>query len=117
MTIGLCPAGTIVWSFRPSRNRDRDGGCDFLNYPIVFPVGNNGEAIGLRVTPGRAKAFRIELPRAGAFVAALPQGLTSHLAVWRKGHLEFGPGGRSGRKGLACEKGRFNVVRGHGLSR
>jgi len=64
--------------------------------------------------PTRAKAFRIELPRAGILFASLPERFTRHLVIWREGHFEFSAGERGGGEGLAVEEGRLNVVRRHG---
>jgi hypothetical protein len=101
--------------FGPHCHGRCNGGCDFLNC-LVFALGDDGEATGLRVLPGRAKARRIKSPRTGILGTRLCERLTGHLAILRKCHFEFGTARRCGKEGLSIEEGRPDVAWGHRFS-
>ncbi len=88
----------------------------FLNRPFFIAVWNDGEAGTLGMLPDRAKALRIELPRAVVFVAGLRERLTGHLPARRKGHFELRVAGRrGGGERLAVDAGCLDVARRHRL--
>src|SRR6516162_8810373 len=93
------PSGTwrrtsesVPLPFREIENSLRPGADDrgaLEHRPFVVTRGDQGEAIGRRVLPGRAEAVLAELPCSFALDAGLAEGLARDLAVGAEHHRVF----------------------------